>query len=92
MNSQASPTDTSKTSVDPVCGALVDQQLADETYLYNRQIYRFCGSDCRRQFADDPDTYIGQGPSNSKGRLRRWLDRLAAVNRKTLGNKRSCCH
>ncbi|MDY6824502.1 MAG: YHS domain-containing protein [Thermodesulfobacteriota bacterium] len=84
--------DTLKTTTDPVCGSELDPRLADETYVYNGELYRFCCGECRTRFAAEPDTYTVRGASKAKGRLGRWLDRLAAANRKTLGGKRGCCH
>jgi YHS domain-containing protein len=47
-------------SVDPVCGASVDEERAAGKTNYAGQVYYFCSKDCQKCFEDAPGTYIGQ--------------------------------
>jgi Cu+-exporting ATPase len=47
-------------SVDPVCGASVDEDRAAAKTTYAGQTYYFCSKECQTNFEDAPATYIGQ--------------------------------
>jgi YHS domain-containing protein len=47
-------------SVDPVCGATVDEGDVSLKTEYAGQTYYFCSPECRRNFELDPAFYIGQ--------------------------------
>jgi YHS domain-containing protein len=47
-------------SVDPVCGASVEENHAAGKTCYAGQTYYFCSKDCQRNFEDEPAAYIGQ--------------------------------
>ena len=47
-------------SVDPVCGARVDEQQAVGKTDYAGETYYFCSRDCQIHFEEDPGRYIGQ--------------------------------
>ncbi len=53
-------------AVDPVCGTTVDQS----TSLFSDfegQHYYFCSEDCKREFDDDPERYVGWGGTALSG-------------------------
>ncbi|GIW07516.1 MAG: YHS domain-containing protein [Dehalococcoidia bacterium] len=48
---------------DPVCGMEVNEQQAASQGLtsnYQGRTYSFCSSDCKRQFDQNPQQYVGQ--------------------------------
>jgi YHS domain-containing protein len=47
-------------SVDPVCGASVEEERAAGKTSYAGQVYYFCCKDCQKAFEEDPGKYIGQ--------------------------------
>ena len=47
-------------SVDPVCGATIDESRAAGKTEYAGEIYYFCSKDCQRNFELAPGRYIGQ--------------------------------
>ena len=47
-------------SVDPVCGAKVDEEKAPKRTEYAGQTYYFCSTECQRNFELAPASYIGQ--------------------------------
>jgi YHS domain-containing protein len=50
--------------VDPVCGAIVDLDDAEQRDLaleYEGRSYTFCGSDCRSRFEQRPERYSAAG-------------------------------
>ena len=47
-------------SIDPVCGAKVDESKAAGKHDYAGVTYYFCSIDCRVKFEDDPGKYMGQ--------------------------------
>jgi Cu+-exporting ATPase len=49
-------------SIDPVCGARVDEQAARAKTGYAGETFYFCSADCQKTFEEDPGRYIGQKP------------------------------
>lgn len=49
-------------SVDPVCGAKVDEAKAAARTGYAGVDYYFCSTFCQRQFEQDPAAYISDIP------------------------------
>jgi Cu+-exporting ATPase len=47
-------------AVDPVCGAVVNQDSAHETAEYAGEKFYCCSADCRVKFEEEPGIYIGQ--------------------------------
>ena len=47
-------------SVDPVCGARVDEEHAPARTGYAGEMYYFCSRDCQVKFEEEPGRYIGQ--------------------------------
>ena len=45
--------------IDPVCGVQVDEDEA-VTATYEGENYYFCCSDCRDEFREAPEEYLGQ--------------------------------
>ena len=44
---------------DPVCGMEVELKSAKEQTTYEGQTYYFCSLDCRQEFDESPEDYIG---------------------------------
>lgn len=47
-------------SVDPVCGATVDETKAAGKIGYAGEMYYFCSTDCKQKFQENPGACIGQ--------------------------------
>jgi YHS domain-containing protein len=45
---------------DPVCGMEVQPDQAAGQSEYQGQTYYFCCQDCKREFDQDPESFIGQ--------------------------------
>ena len=45
--------------IDPVCGMDVEERDAKERATFEGQTYYFCSSDCREEFEQAPEDYIG---------------------------------
>ena len=45
---------------DPVCGMHVDEQQAMGKSEYQGQTYYFCSSNCKQQFDQNPQRYVGK--------------------------------
>ncbi len=43
---------------DPVCGMTIEGSEAPERSEYDGETYFFCSSDCREEFAANPDDYV----------------------------------
>lgn len=71
---------------DPVCGMMV--QVTDESPFctLRGKRYYFCCSRCRDDFESNSNKYVG-----GRGRLNRWLEKVARDNEKEFGGK-PCCH
>lgn len=46
--------------IDPVCGMQIDTDEA-LTMNYEGQIYYFCSDECRQEFREAPEEYVGEG-------------------------------
>jgi YHS domain-containing protein len=47
-------------SVDPVCGASVEESKAAGKTGYAGEMYYFCSADCKRNFELDPAAYVAR--------------------------------
>lgn len=45
---------------DPVCGMDVDEKSARFTLRYHGKMYYFCSHECKQEFEEDPEKYVGQ--------------------------------
>lgn len=43
---------------DPVCGMMLDENLAPATFAYGGEFYYFCSDRCLGEFSADPDAFI----------------------------------
>ncbi len=46
---------------DPVCGKEITETEAAGRSDYQGKMYYFCSQDCKLEFDDDPDQYVGWG-------------------------------
>jgi YHS domain-containing protein len=53
-------------SQDPICGLWVEETQALESE-FEGQLYYFCSEDCRAEFNDDPERYVGWGGASRFG-------------------------
>lgn len=54
-------------SQDPICGAWVDEKQNDQPRSeFEGQSY-FCSQDCKQEFDDDPERYLGWGGTARPG-------------------------
>lgn len=54
-------------SQDPICGAWVDEKQNDQPRSeFEGQSY-FCSQDCKQEFDDDPERYVGWGGTTLSG-------------------------
>ncbi|MFB3918270.1 MAG: YHS domain-containing protein [Terriglobales bacterium] len=44
---------------DPVCGMELDEKRPAAETEYNGRTYYFCSENCKEEFQDDPESYIG---------------------------------
>ncbi len=58
---------SSATSVDPVCGMTVRTAGAAFTSTYQGQTYYFCAASCKKSFDANPAKYAGQAHSGHSG-------------------------
>ncbi len=47
-------------SIDPVCGSLINQDLAAAKTAYWGQMYYFCSTDCQNRFEENPEHYVSR--------------------------------
>jgi YHS domain-containing protein len=45
-------------TMDPVCGARMDERTADIETMFAGKKYFFCSEECRTEFEDHPDEYL----------------------------------
>lgn len=45
---------------DPVCGMMVDPQSPPATIVFRGTKYFFCTEQCKKQFQQDPQKYLGK--------------------------------
>lgn len=50
-------------SCDPVCGMELDEKSALAEVKYEGRTYFFCSEECKEEFEDDPEGYLGFGES-----------------------------
>ena len=46
-------------ATDPVCGMTVDDSKAEFQTQFAGKKYFFCSEDCRKEFEDQPEEYMG---------------------------------
>ena len=46
-------------AIDPVCGMEVDDTSAKDRATHEGQTYYFCSRDCKEEFMESPEDYIG---------------------------------
>jgi YHS domain-containing protein len=56
----------SQMAEDPVCGMWVDSRTALFSEFEGENYY-FCSQDCKQEFDDDPDRYVGWGGTSRSG-------------------------
>jgi YHS domain-containing protein len=47
-------------AIDPVCGMEVEEKSAIDQSTYNGKTYYFCSADCREEFDESPEEYVGE--------------------------------
>jgi YHS domain-containing protein len=47
-------------AIDPVCGMEVDEKSAKDNSNYNGKTYYFCSTECRDEFDEAPEEYVGE--------------------------------
>ena len=47
-------------AIDPVCGMEVEEKSAKDNSSYNGRTYYFCSADCREEFDESPEEYVGE--------------------------------
>ncbi|NIA06514.1 MAG: YHS domain-containing protein, partial [Actinobacteria bacterium] len=65
QNRMASTQEQPGSTVDPVCGMLVDPDSAAAHVRYQGQDYHFCSSSCAEKFRSNPSTYLNP-PGNEE--------------------------
>ena len=45
--------------IDPVCGMEVDETSAKDRALFQGETYYFCSRDCKEEFDEAPEDYVG---------------------------------
>jgi YHS domain-containing protein len=53
-------------TTDPVCGASVEEN-GELSADYSGEIYYFCSPDCKLEFEDDPERFVGWGGASRWG-------------------------
>jgi YHS domain-containing protein len=48
-------------AIDPVCGMEVDENGAKERSIFEGRTFYFCSQDCREEFDEAPEEYVGEG-------------------------------
>jgi YHS domain-containing protein len=46
-------------AIDPVCEMEVNEKDAPATSQYDGKTYYFCSHDCKQEFEEDPEEYLG---------------------------------
>jgi YHS domain-containing protein len=52
---------------DPICGMWVDENSSGFSSEFEGQTYFFCSADCKQEFDDDPERYVGWGGTTLSG-------------------------
>ena len=84
------PKAVAKEVIDPVCGMNVPPSMSNRVTEYQGHIYYFCADACKKAFEKSPEQYLECLPAKRKNWFTRWLDQLAASNRKEFGGKPKC--
>lgn len=72
---------------DPVCGMMVDPQIAEFKVNFQDKTYYFCNNVCKTEFEKNSLKYI-----KKKGFFARFLEWIANANKEQYGDKPpSCC-
>lgn len=48
-------------AIDPVCAMTVDEKSAAATSVYEGTTYYFCGLGCKKEFDEDPESFLNRG-------------------------------
>lgn len=54
---------------DPVCYMDVDPKSATEKSEYKGKTYYFCAPECKKQFDEDPERYVGHKTWGERGHI-----------------------
>ena len=84
--------DSPVSAKDPVCGMDVNPGRSNLVSVHGGHSYWFCAESCRKAFEADPDRYLHPKPEKRRGWLRRYLDRMAKVNKEQFGGDCPKCH
>ncbi len=85
MNTQK---DTTRKTIDPVCGMAVIAGTTEIVTTIKGQTYYFCAEGCRKSFEENPQKFLDPKPPKRKGIWGRYMDRL----QKATGGKAQKCH
>ncbi len=85
MNTQK---DTTRKTIDPVCGMAVIAGTTDIVTTIKGQTYYFCAEGCRKAFEENRKKFLDPKPLKRKGIWGRYMDRL----QKATGGKAQKCH
>jgi P-type Cu+ transporter len=47
-------------AIDPVCGMEVDERGARDQSTFEGRTFYFCSVDCREEFDESPEDYVGE--------------------------------
>jgi YHS domain-containing protein len=78
--------------IDPVCGMEVYPCGIRRIAIYCGRAYWFCSVDCRTAFEMNPQKYLAPKGARRKGWVRRYLERMAKVNKEQFGSASPKCH
>lgn len=85
----ATPANSHKITIDPVCKMNVDPGKAALMSNYKGKDYYFCAGACRESFDKNPQKHLESKPAKRKGLWGRYLERL---NKVTCGRTPPGCH
>ena len=75
---------------DPVCRMEVYPGRTRLVNIYQGQSYWFCSVDCRFAFEMNPQKYLDRKSAKRKGWFRRYLERMAKINKEEFGGCPKC--
>jgi YHS domain-containing protein len=78
--------------IDPVCLMEVNPGQTRLLAIYRGHSYWFCSKDCRTAFEMNPRKYLDAKSAKRKGWLKRYLERIAGVNREEFGRVSTSLH
>lgn len=73
--------------LDPVCKMSVDAEKAKYSCELDGKTYYFCSPHCKEEFVSNSGKYL-----KKPGLIKRFIDWLAAENKKTYGSGKPKCH